>query len=166
MQPSTKTPTDLKTFLASFQVLGIKNEITPAVFAIALHGCLGMHGIASQLHVIGRTTYGLDQDEISSSHAAHVFLRCMERDWDIDGDNAEERFIDNWFDYTYERTEFTTSPETVESAVELLHTACTPVEPAAVRSLVERMNGIWDFIINCESSLSQHDEELGDIMFM
>ena len=112
-------------------------------FAVTLQAFLSKLGVTSQLVAIGRTTFGAEQNELSSSPIAHVVLRCFGTDWDAGGADAEKRFINEWFDFAQERTVFHRSTETVDSLDELCLVSCTPMEPTAMATISESLAQAW-----------------------
>ncbi len=113
-------------------------------FAIALQACLSDLGIPSQLISIGRTTFGHEQHEISSSSIAHIVVRCFGADWDAGGIDAERRFIERWFDFPEERTTFTRSLETVDSLDELCTVHCAPMKAGALSAIHQALSQAWN----------------------
>ena len=112
-------------------------------FAIGLQAFLSKLGVTSQIVVIGRTTFGAEQHELSSSPLAHVALRCFGSDWDAGGADAEKRFMEQWFDFAQEHTTFTRTVETVDSLDEMCIVHGTPVNGDAMLAISEALKEAW-----------------------
>lgn len=112
-------------------------------FAVGLHAFLSKLGVPSQLVAIGRTTFGAEQLELSSSPIAHVVLRCFGTDWDAAGADAEKRFIESWFDFAQERTVFHRSVETVDSLDEQCTVSCRLINRAALDAISSALDEAW-----------------------
>jgi hypothetical protein len=134
-------------------------------FALGLQSVLSMHGLPSNLRVLSRTTYGFEGEELFSLPVAHVMVQCQGSEWDVDGADAEGRFIDNWYDCAYERTEFAASTETIESLDELRQNACTPVDVSALQCIVHTLHQAVLAVRSDEiATQAEQVEELCDVM--
>lgn len=118
-------------------------QIYAPEFAICLQAFLSNLGVTSQIVAIGRTTFGPEHHELSSSPLAHVALRCFGSDWDAGGSDAEMRFMEQWFDFAQEHTTFTRTVETVDSLDEVCTVQGTPVNADAMSAISEALKQAW-----------------------
>jgi hypothetical protein len=131
-------------------------------FAIGLQAFLDRLGVPSQLVAIGRTTFGAEHHEVSSSPIAHVAVRCFGTDWDAGGADAEKRFTSRWFDFPLERTTFHRNLETVDSLDEQCMLHCAPIEPPALQAIAGALQDAWrELVVPIEAD--RQDDVFTDI---
>lgn len=88
--------------------------------ALGLQDALTKFGITSSLTRISRTTTNFmefdEEDEcqenepeidyVDTNDFCHVYLDCLGEEWDIGTNNASERYENDWYDESYQQTDF------------------------------------------------------------
>lgn len=90
-------------------------------FALGLQDALVKFGLACSLTLISRTTthyiepddfddVGMactdDVDYVDTNDFCHVVVNFLAGEWDIGGDDASERYENDWYDESHQQTEF------------------------------------------------------------